>query len=329
VTGLLGVVRALGQPGSSRADVARCSVPILSFPFHALQFPPVKAEPETSLEQLVSELLVDAGASRRPESSDVLLTDLGLDSLAVADVALAIEERLGTRLLDVEDGAVFTVGDVLRAIERTTPRRSAIPRAFGTWRGWVKPAGGAVIRPYTRLEVVGAEHVPPVGPVIIAPNHRSMLDIPVLVVAMPRKVTFMAKIELYGNPLFSLVWRKLAGFPVRREIADLRALDTALALLDRGEAVAVYPEGTRNKRGEPLLPFLQGAAWLALHTGVPIVPCGVSGTGVKEPIRKRRHVRVAFGEPIVVDVERDLALRRKKQVAITDELAEAVGSLLR
>jgi 1-acyl-sn-glycerol-3-phosphate acyltransferase len=179
------------------------------------------------------------------------------------------------------------------------------------------------------MEVVGAANVPLTGPVIIAPNHRSMLDIPVLVVAMPRKVTFMAKIELYGNRLYSLLWRKLAGFPVRREIADLRALDTALALLAQGEAVAVYPEGTRNKGSNTLLPFLAGAAWLALHTGAPIVPCGVSGTGLRAPIWKRRHVRVAFGERVDVDVEPDLALRRKKQGALTEELAVSIAELLR
>jgi 1-acyl-sn-glycerol-3-phosphate acyltransferase len=288
----------------------------------------MKAERETSLASLVGDLLQEAGALRRPESPDVALAELGLDSLAVADVALALEEQLGARLPEAEAGTVYTVRDILEAVEHRGPARPRIPRRFGTWRAWAKPAGGAVIRPYTSLQVVGAEHVPPTGPAIIAPNHRSMLDIPVLVAAMPRKVTFMAKIELYGNALFALVWRKLGGFPVRREIADLRALDTAMALLDRGEAVAVYPEGTRNRQGERLLPFLQGAAWLALHTGAPIIPCGISGTGHRAPLHKRRQVRVAFGEPMTVEVEPDLAMRRKKQEVLTDELAAAVGGLI-
>jgi 1-acyl-sn-glycerol-3-phosphate acyltransferase len=155
-----------------------------------------------------------------------------------------------------------------------------------------------------------------------------MLDIPVLVIACPRPVAFMAKIELYRNPALSFMWRKLSGFPVRREVADLRALDTALALLDRREAVAVYPEGTRNRQGESLLPFLEGAAWLGLHTGAPIVPCGVRGTGHRAPLRKRRSVRVAFGEPIRVEREPDLAIRREKQADITNRLAASVASLL-
>jgi 1-acyl-sn-glycerol-3-phosphate acyltransferase len=288
----------------------------------------VKAEGKAALEQVVGDLLMEAGARRRPESPDVLLADLGLDSLAVADVALALEEHLGARLPEAETGTVYTVRDILQAVEHRGPVRPRIPQRFGTWRGWCRIAGAGVIRPYTSLEVMGSEHVPPTGHAIIAPNHRSMLDIPVLVVAMPREVAFMAKIELYGNALFSMVWRKLGGFPVRREIADLRALDTAMALLDRGEAVAVYPEGTRNRQEERLLPFLQGAAWLALHTGAPIIPCGISGTGHRAPLWKRRHIRVAFGEPVIVDVESDLSMRRKKQEALTDELFATVASLL-
>jgi 1-acyl-sn-glycerol-3-phosphate acyltransferase len=279
--------------------------------------------------QLVADLIIDAGATRRPESGDVLLVDLGLDSLAVADVALALEERLGVRLPEAEDGAVFTVADVVRAADRRVPSPPRIPRGFGTWRGWVRPVGRAFVGPYTSMEVLGTEHVPASGPLILAPNHRSMLDIPALVVAAPRKVTFMAKNEIYANGALALLWRKLGGFPVRRDIADLRALDTALALLERGEAVAVYPEGTRNRDGrEPLLPFLRGAAWLALHTGAPIVPCGIRGTGQQAPLRKRRHVRVAFGQRVDVAPEPDLALRRQKQADITDRLFAAVSALL-
>jgi 1-acyl-sn-glycerol-3-phosphate acyltransferase len=289
----------------------------------------VRAEREATPEEIIGDLIVDAGARRRPSSRDDRLAELGLDSLAVSDLALAIEERLGTRLPEAEQGTVYTVGDVVRAIQHRTPAAPRIPSRFGTWRGWARPLGGAVIRPYTALEVFGAEHVPVSGPLILAPNHRSMLDIPVLMVAAPRKVTFMAKSEIYVNGALSLLWRRLGGFPVRREIADLRALDTALALLDRGEAVAVYPEGTRNREGaEPLLPFLQGAAWLALHTGAPIVPCGVRGTGHREPLWKRRHVQVAFGERVDVAREPDLAIRRQKQAVITDHLAAAVASLL-
>jgi 1-acyl-sn-glycerol-3-phosphate acyltransferase len=279
--------------------------------------------------QLVADLMVDAGATRRPESEEVTLATLGLDSLAVADVALALEERLGVRIPEAEEGAVFTVGDVIRAVDQRAAPRPRIPRGFGTWRGWAGPAGSAFVRSYASLEVIGAEHVPPTGPLILAPNHRSMLDIPALMAAAPRKVTFMAKSEIYANAALAMLWRKLGGFPVRRKIADLRALDTALALLDRGEAVAVYPEGTRNREGrEPLLPFLQGAAWLALHTGAPIVPCGIRGTGLREPLWKRRHVRVAFGDRVDVTAEPDLAVRRQKQTVITDRLAAAVASLL-
>src|SRR5439155_21113624 len=112
---------------------------------------------------------------------------------------------------------------------------------------------------------------------IVAANHRSMWDIPMLVVACPRRIVFMAKRELYKNVLLNRLWLELGGFPVRRQIADLKAIDNALEVLDRGLALGLYPEGTRSFTGE-MLPFLKGAAWLALRTGTPIVPCAITGT---------------------------------------------------
>jgi 1-acyl-sn-glycerol-3-phosphate acyltransferase len=141
---------------------------------------------------------------------------------------------------------------------------------------------------------------------------------------------FMAKQELYKGPVTRWTWRALGGFPVRRDTADLRAIDTALALLERGEMVAIYPEGTRSRTGE-MLPFLKGAAWMALRTGTPIVPCGLKGTERRRGARARglmRRVRVAFGPPIPVEVEPDARARRDKADALTEELLKAIQSLL-
>ena len=145
------------------------------------------------------------------------------------------------------------------------------------------------------------------------------------------RTSVMAKRELYKNRAFGRLLHELGGFPVRREIADLRAVDVGLAVLERGDVLGVYPEGTRNY-GRDLLPFLRGAAWLSLVTGAPIVPCGIVGTERMPPGHRkllRRRARVAFGTPIDQGPEPDALARRKKTVSITDRLFGAIAALAR
>jgi 1-acyl-sn-glycerol-3-phosphate acyltransferase len=182
------------------------------------------------------------------------------------------------------------------------------------------------------MRITGSGNVPADGPVIVAANHRSMWDIPILVVACPRRIVFMAKIELYKNRLLKRLWLELGGFPVRREVADLRAVDNSLEVLDKGLALGLYPEGTRSFTGE-MLPFLRGAAWMALKTGAPIVPCAITGTsgrrrGDEPRPRARRPVTVTFGPPLTVQAEPDPPKRRVQSEALTAQLLGAITSLL-
>ncbi|MGH2556328.1 MAG: 1-acyl-sn-glycerol-3-phosphate acyltransferase [Actinomycetota bacterium] len=286
---------------------------------------------EASTEDVVASLC----AELRPESGEVpdedaRLNDLGLDSLACADLAAALEDRFGVRLADADVTGHSTVAEVAGTVRREMIKGSRIPEGIGRHQRLGKAVAGPPIRWLLRMQVTGAEHVPSTGPVILAANHRSFWDIPVHVLASPRPIVFMAKQELYKGPVTGWLWRSLGGFPVRRETADIRAIDTALALLERGEVVGVYPEGTRSRTGE-MLPFLKGAAWLALRTGAPIVPCGLMGTERKErgqPGRLRRKVRVTFGPPIQVEREADIRVRREKAEAITGQLLEQIRALL-
>jgi 1-acyl-sn-glycerol-3-phosphate acyltransferase len=191
------------------------------------------------------------------------------------------------------------------------------------------------------LRVEGTGHVPSSGPAVIAANHRSMLDIPLLVVASPRPVFMMAKSDIFANRGLGRFFHELGGFPVRREIADVRALDTALAVLARGDVVGIFPEGTRSLSGE-MLPFLGGAVWLALRTGAPLVPCGVAGTqgpyggrdlaSLTRPQRlwhlvAPRHVHIRFGEPIAVPLERSAAVRRRRMPELSRRLLARIEAL--
>jgi 1-acyl-sn-glycerol-3-phosphate acyltransferase len=294
------------------------------------------AERETSSQQVVMDLCfalaAEAGAGTGIDvTPDAPLADFGLDSLAFAELAVALEERFGVRLADGDVEGIRTVEDVVRALETPAAPLPAIPPGIGGAQGAVRVISGWAFRWQTRMRVEGQANVPPEGPVIMAANHRSMMDVPVLTLASPRPVVFMAKVELFRSALGARFFHELGGFPVRRDIADLRAIDIGLAVLRDEQVLAIYPEGKRNYE-EGLLDFLSGAAWMALRTGAPIVPCGLVGTakptsGARPGLR--RHVRVAFGTPIPVMREEDRAARLRKTRGITARLREAVADLVR
>ena len=130
-----------------------------------------------------------------------------------------------------------------------------------------------VVRTYFRERVEGREHVPKTGPFVLAANHVSYIDPVVLGVACPRPIHFMAKAELFRIPVLGFLIRELGAFPVQRGAADRSAIRRALRILNDGGVVGVFPEGTRNRRGEVLNPQ-GGAALIALKAGV----AGIAGS---------------------------------------------------
>ncbi|HZU77802.1 MAG TPA: lysophospholipid acyltransferase family protein, partial [Dehalococcoidia bacterium] len=133
------------------------------------------------------------------------------------------------------------------------------------------------LRIFGRWEVRGRRNVPRSGPLLVVANHLNNSDPPLLGASIPRRLRFMAKVELFQKGLLSLPIRLFGGFPVRRFEADLRALRRAQELLADGEAVALLPEGTRNRHGTGMQRVYPGAALLALRTGAPILPVGITG----------------------------------------------------
>jgi 1-acyl-sn-glycerol-3-phosphate acyltransferase len=160
----------------------------------------------------------------------------------------------------------------------------------------------AVLQPafhvYFRLSRYGIAHVPKQGPVIFASNHRSFLDALVLGTLVRRPVYYVAKKEHFLHPVRGRVMSMLGAFPVDRGAGDTRAMDTARAILERGDCVCIFPEGTRTRPG-PLGSAHRGVGRLALQTGAPVVPVAVIGT---EAVRRgwwiRPHrVRFRCGAP--------------------------------
>ncbi len=156
---------------------------------------------------------------------------------------------------------------------------------------------GSWFRPVLR----GRANVPREGPAILAPVHRSFADFAFTAFLTRRKLFFMAKEELWSNRAFGRLLTALGVFPVRREGTDREALRRAQEVLDRGQLLVLFPEGTRRS-GATVDVLHEGAAFLAARTGAPIVPIGIGGSDVAMPKGRRvprpLRISVVAGSPL-------------------------------
>jgi 1-acyl-sn-glycerol-3-phosphate acyltransferase len=203
------------------------------------------------------------------------------------------------------------------------------PPYYWSFLGVVK----AIVFTFARVEVTGKENVPRKGPLIVAANHFNNADPPVLGATMPRRLAFMAKNEMFQWPILGLAARLGGAFPVRRSEADLGALRKATAVLHNGEALAMFPEGTRSRDGR-LHKAHPGTALLALRSEAPIVPVAIFGTEkvvlLRLPLdlllRRRPKVCVAVGQPFFLPpVERITADEVKR---CTDIIMGRIAGML-
>ncbi len=164
-----------------------------------------------------------------------------------------------------------------------------------------------LLKTITHTTYEGLEYVPTTGGVLIATNHLSRLDIPVLfdIPARP-EITCVITTKYKKNLLIApLAWMGEAIW-IDRDIADFTAIQAALEILKKGGCLGISPEGTRSTTGG-LLPGKSGIVFLALRSGMPIVPVGITGTvsGVHELIRFRKpKMKAAFGPPITIPGDR-------------------------
>jgi len=153
---------------------------------------------------------------------------------------------------------------------------------------------------YFRLQRIGREHLPRSGPLLLAANHRSFLDPFVIGTLVRRPVYYMAKRELFEKRWQAWILNALGAFPVDRGAGDADAMATARVILERGDCVVVFPEGTRVRPG-PLGEPRRGLGRLALETGAPVAPVAVIGSeDVRRGWRIRpRKVRIRVGRPLL------------------------------
>ncbi len=203
-------------------------------------------------------------------------------------------------------------------------RRSVtIPPASPGFYRFMRAVVMAVFRLLFRVQVTGTEQIPASGAYIVAPTHRSLADVPCISFITTRMIRFLAKVELLSNPVGRWFFGNCGAVPVERGTADRGALRVLEDVLRDGSPVAVFPEGTRGE-GPELGPLFDGAAYLALKLGVPIVPVGIGGTehilptGSKVP--RLHRVAVVVGRPLYPPDDVG-GSRRKAAAKLTAELA--------
>lgn len=174
------------------------------------------------------------------------------------------------------------------------------------------------------IDIEGLENIPKEGGAIVAGNHTTWFDPFPIAVASKRPIHFMAKIELFETPVIGWILPRVNVFPVKRGLADRKAIRVAQDRVNDGNILGIFPEGTRNQSADEVLPLQGGASLIALKTGVPIVPCIVTNI---HPLRFRKRVKVTFGAPIDLKGPRRA---NKESIAEANELISAqFSSLLR
>ncbi len=183
-----------------------------------------------------------------------------------------------------------------------------------------------------RVRIEGREHLPATGGFVIAPSHRSMMDILFTARVTTRRVRFMGKASLFKVPVLGWLFSALGGFPVARDGTDRKAVRESVTMLEGGEVLCVYPEGTRQ-HGRKIQPLQPGAAYLALRAGVPIVAVGIAGAEEilrerKDPFPRFGRVTIVVAPPLIPEARTTGVVPRDKVDAVSDELSDVLQTAL-
>ncbi len=188
--------------------------------------------------------------------------------------------------------------------------------------GFARALVSMIYRPLFRIRVDGLEHVPREGGVILCGNHFNGNDPVIIGIVAPRRVSFMAKEEIFKIPVVGFLARSVGAFPVKRGTPDRSSLKRSLDILANGGCFGIFPEGTRNRTGR-LMKAEPGTAYIALKSGVPVIPFGISGS-----YRFFQPVTIHFGEPVPLERFRGAKLTGEALEAAGEEIMGAIGRLL-
>ena len=196
--------------------------------------------------------------------------------------------------------------------------------------GLIRGILAILCRSYFRLSITGKSNIPKTGAFILAPIHRSNVDTPIASATTRRRLRFMGKDSLFKIKPIASILSTLGGFPVTRGTADLEALKRCLAVLALGEPIVMFPEGTRQF-GDLIQPLFDGAAYLAIKAGVPIVPVGIGGT--EDVMRKGskfiypKKCTVIIGVPLLPPQAQTGRTPRSATTELTAQLKQSLQEL--
>ncbi|HHW49717.1 MAG TPA: 1-acyl-sn-glycerol-3-phosphate acyltransferase, partial [Clostridiaceae bacterium] len=177
---------------------------------------------------------------------------------------------------------------------------------------------------FYKVEIINKENIPAEGAALLCSNHVGALDMFFIGYKIKRLVHYMAKKELFKNPIIGAVIRWLGAFPVNRGKGDVGAIKTVFKLLKEGKIVGIFPEGTRtrgkinvNRRIKP------GIALLAIKSGVPIIPVAIKGS-----YKLFSKVKVIFGQPFKLEADNNRKYRNDELVDISKAIMNKIYSLM-
>ncbi|HEY1355062.1 MAG TPA: lysophospholipid acyltransferase family protein [Solirubrobacterales bacterium] len=196
--------------------------------------------------------------------------------------------------------------------------------------GWTYPLVRTLVTPPAlllyRTRAIGVKNVPKSGPLILAPNHFSQMDHFFTGLYLRRQIRFMAKSQLFGNPVLNYIFKHGGVIPVRRGHHDEEAFATAYTVLDQGGMLLIYAEGGRSRSGELGDPK-PGVGRLALESGVPVIPVAIHGSATVRRWKRFRFpkVTVQFGEPLSFSAEESPG--RERQLEVATEIFDRVRAM--
>lgn len=176
------------------------------------------------------------------------------------------------------------------------------------------------LRIFYRVEVVNRHKVPSKGPALLCANHNNMLDMLMLGFRCKRWIYWMAKEELFKNPIIALLYRSLGAFPVKRGAGDVASIKKAYKLLEKGKVVGIFPQGTRIDPSKiNTVKPKAGAAMIAVKTGVPIIPAIVQGS-----YKLFSKMNVIYGDPFILENEKDKKHTKEEFTELSREILKSI-----
>jgi 1-acyl-sn-glycerol-3-phosphate acyltransferase len=193
------------------------------------------------------------------------------------------------------------------------------------WTGW--SFFRLVAKTIFRVRVTGAENIPRTGAFILASNHISYFDPPLVGCCITREVYFFAKKELFSFKPFGFILNRVNARPVKRGAIDRAALETAIEILKAGNGLTVFPEGTRSK-ADDFLPVKPGVGMIARQAEVTIVPAFIHGANrLWDCFWGKTRLAVKYGAPISADWIKSIPVDKKGYEAIADEIMARIREL--